>query len=243
MRAIAAGALALVVLASGCTIEINEPGAREQGTELRTESRSVARQGAESVVTDISMGAGRLTIAGGATQLLDATFIYNVPEWRPIVEYSVNDSTGDLIVRQPEAERFPRRTNVRYEWDLRLSNDVPMDLTVDLGAGQSNLDLRGINLGKLALKTGAGQAVVDLAGDWRRDVTATVNAGVGELTLRLPREVGARVQIDSGIGAIDAGGLQRDGDAYVNDAFGETPVTMRIMVNAGVGKINLEVGS
>ncbi|MGH8901136.1 MAG: toast rack family protein [Egibacteraceae bacterium] len=235
--------LVLLVLVGGCVISggVEEPGIR--AGELQTESRSVERQGAESIVANVTMGAGQLRISGGAQQLLDARFIYNVPEWRPSVEYNVNGSEGNLVVQQPDTDRIPLRANTRYEWDLRLRNDVPMDLAVDLGAGQSNLDLRGIDLAELDLETGAGQTVVDLTGDWRRDVTATIDAGVGQFTLRLPENVGAHVEIDRGIGLVDAEGLGRDGDAYVNDAFGKTPVTMRVMVNAGVGKIDLEVGA
>ncbi|MGH3924812.1 MAG: toast rack family protein [Pseudonocardiaceae bacterium] len=242
MRSIAGWTLALLTLVGGCVISdgIDEPRARVG--ELQTESRSVERQGADSMVANVAMGAGQLRISGGAQSLLDARFVYNVPDWRPIVEYNVNGGEGNLIVRQPDTDRVPPRTNIRYEWDLRLRNDVPTDLAVDLGAGQSNLDLRGIDLAKLDLETGAGQAMVDLTGDWRRDVTATIDAGVGQLTLRLPENVGARVEVDRGIGVVDAEGLRRDGDAYVNDAFGETAVTMRVMVNAGIGKIDLEVG-
>lgn len=243
MRSIAGWMLAFLALVGGCVISggVDEPGT--PAGELQTESRSVERQGAESIVANVAMGAGQVRISGGAQHLLDAQFIYNVPDWRPIVEYNVNGTEGNLIVRQPDTDRIPLRTNIRYEWDLRLHNDAPMDLAVDLGAGQSSLDLRGIDLAKLDLDTGAGQTTVDLSGDWRRDVTVTIDAGVGEFTLRVPENVGAHVEIDRGIGAIDATGLRRDGDAYVNDAFGKTAVTMRVMMNAGIGKINLEVGA
>ena len=50
------------------------------------------------------------------------------------------------------------------------------------------------------------------------------------------------VDTESGIGKINANGLKRDGNAYVNDAYGESEVTLLINIEAGVGDINLELG-
>ncbi len=44
-----------------------------------------------------------------------------------------------------------------------------------------------------------------------------------------------------GLGKINAEGLKRVGDAYVNDAYGESNVTLNVDVQGGVGEINLEV--
>jgi hypothetical protein len=65
---------------------------------------------------------------------------------------------------------------------------------------------------------------------------------VGRATIRLPRDVGVHVVARGGIGAINASGFQKQGDAYVNDAYGKSPVTLQIEVEGGVGEINLELG-
>ena len=38
--------------------------------------------------------------------------------------------------------------------------------------------------------------------------------------LRLPRDVGARVEVESGPHTVQATGLTKDGDAYTNAAYG-----------------------
>ena len=40
-----------------------------------------------------------------------------------------------------------------------------------------------------------------------------------------------------------ARGLAREGDAYVNDAYGKSAVTLRLNIAGGVGTINLEPGT
>ena len=83
---------------------------------------------------------------------------------------------------------------------------------------------------------------MDLTGDWRNDLTASIQGGVGRATVRLPSDVGVRASAEGGIGAIHVHGMKKDGDDYVNDAYGKSPVTVKVKVEGGVGEINLEVG-
>ena len=46
----------------------------------------------------------------------------------------------------------------------------------------------------------------------------------------------------SGHSPVDTSGLTKDGDTYTNDAYGESDVTLNIEIDAGIGKINLDVG-
>ena len=66
--------------------------------------------------------------------------------------------------------------DVRNEWGVRLSEDVPVDLTVQMGGGVGNLDLDNLDLTGLNLDVGAGSTRVDLSGDWGRDLNAVVRA-------------------------------------------------------------------
>ena len=221
------------LLLAGC-------GSRAKVGALRTESQSVERGGAKSVRVEIEMGAGDLQVTGGAENLLEADFTYNVSRLKPEVKYT-NDT---LIVWQPDGNGLPDLrgiTDYRNEWSLRLSDGVPMDLRVDLGAGTSDLKLAGLSLTGLDVSLGAGEYIIDLSGDWARDLDVTIDAGATTITVRLPREVGARVQVESGPHTIDASGLTQNGDVYTNAAYGVSEVTMQVVIEAGIGQINLEV--
>ena len=50
-----------------------------------------------------------------------------------------------------------------------------------------------------------------------------------------------KAKAQGGLGKINAEGLNRVGDSYVNDAYGESDVTLNVDVQGGVGEINLEV--
>jgi hypothetical protein len=206
----------------------------------QTESRTVKLGEAKSARVEIEMPAGELSVGPGAQELLEADFTYHNMSAKPLVEYNVNDGQGRLSIRQPESSHGHGGSHNR--WDLHLSNKVPMQLEVNQGAGRAKLILGGLALTTLDLRIGAGETTVDLTGDWKNDLTANIQGGVGRATVRLPSDVGVRATAHGGIGAVRVHGLRKEGDAYVNEAYGKSPVTVNVTVEGGVGEINLELG-
>ena len=109
---------------------------------------------------------------------------------------------------------------------------------VQLGAGESDLDLDSLTLTGLDLQMGAGKTTVDLTGDYTSDFDASIEGGVGQATVLLPSEVGVKAKAEGGIGTINAEGLKRVDNAYVNDAYGESDVNLSVNVKGGVGQSN-----
>ena len=233
----AAALLALAVL----TMILAAACATSQAKELQTESESVALGDAESVRANLKMAAGELRVGAGADGLMEADFAYNVADWQPEVSYDdASSGIGTLSVEQPH-EITGMRDDERNEWDIRLNGGVPTDLHVAMGAGECDLDLSNLTLTGLHLGVGAGPSTVDLAGDWTTDVDASIQGGAGETTVRLPSRMGVKVDVASGLGEVRAEGLNRHGDAYVNDAYGESEATLNVDIEGGVGQIWLEV--
>jgi hypothetical protein len=230
----------LLVLALVAVCGCNVGGDRVTTSETRKESKTVALGGAQSVRVSLNMKAGELKVGGGATDLLDADFTYNVPEWKPAVKYEVSGGVGDLEVEQQGSGASG--SNTRNDWDVHLSNKAPMEMTVNMGAGRATLTLSGLALSRLELNMGAGETTVDLTGNWKKDLSAQIHGGVGRATIKLPRDVGVHVVAHGGLGSINArGGFIKEGDAFVNDQYGKSPVTLQIEVEGGVGEINLEL--
>jgi hypothetical protein len=208
--------------------------------DLRNESQTVELGDAKSARVEISMGAGNLNVTGGAEKLLEADFNYNVAALKPELSYT----NGRLVLRQPEISGMPNLlgiTDFRNEWDLRLNDQVPMDLSVDLGGGISNLQLSGLSLTGLEVNLGASDFTLDLSGGWSRDLDASIDTGAANTTLRLPSQVGVRVKIEPGPNIINATGMTKDGDFYTNAAYGVSGVTLQIDMQPGFGLITLEV--
>lgn len=209
--------------------------------ELQRDSQKVQPENAQTVRAHLKIGAGELNVSGGADALMEAEFAYNVADWKPDVSYDVSGDTGELSVEQGSGQDVRPGGDARNEWEVLFSDEMPTDLRVQMGAGESSLDLDSLTLTGLDLQMGAGKTTVDLTGDYTSDFDATIQGGVGEATVMLPSEVGVRARAEGGLGNINAKGLKKEGDSYVNEAYGSSDVTLEVDVQGGVGQINLEV--
>lgn len=208
--------------------------------DVKTESRSVDLGAADTAGVRIEMDAGELQVAGGADQLMEASFRYNVAEWQPRVNYSVTGSQGNLVVdQQGDANKLPAGREVINDWNIRLNDAVPLDVEIRTGAGKSTLDLSSLELSALHVQTEAGTTSLDLSGNWDHDLTVAIEGGVGEVSVKLPAEMGVRANMDTALVSVTANGLIKDENGYVNQAFGTAPHTLTLNVQAGVGSVVL----
>jgi hypothetical protein len=210
---------------------------RHYSSDLQHQSRTVERQGAKSVHVSLETSAGEFNISGGSSHLLDADFNYSGSYETPRVDYNVADGVGHLNISQDSGGTHFGTTH--NQWNLHFSNEVPLELKVEMGAGRGQLRLRDMPVTRLEMSMGAGQGDLDLTGDRKNDLVADLEGGVGQVTIRLPRKVGVVVRASGGIGAVDAHGLRHEDGEYTNEAYGKTPATIRLTVQGGVGQISL----
>jgi hypothetical protein len=97
-----------------------------------------------------------------------------------------------------------------------------------------------VDLTRMELNIGAGQANVDLTGERGKDLKAQIHGGVGEAVVRLPKNVGVVAVVHGGLGSIDVHGLKEEGGEYTNSAYGKSPNTIHLTVEGGIGHIQLE---
>src|SRR5579884_3732686 len=222
-------ALALLV---ACSYDTAPTGPAEH------ESRSIPLDKAEMVRVSLRMGAGDLEVRGGAPDLVDADFTYNVPSWKPDLRYNYTGVRGDLTIEQPGSSHA-HTGNTAYSWKLRFNDSVPLDFAVNFGAGKGDLNLGSLSLRSLDVDMGVGELILDLRGEPKRDYNVRIRGGVGDATVYLPRNVGVYADAAGGIGGIDVRGLRKEQGHYVNDAYETSKVKIDLSVRGGIGAIHL----
>jgi hypothetical protein len=201
-------------------------------------SETVDLQGARTVRTSINMDAGQLNISGGAAHLLESSFDFTGSWEQPRVEYHVTNGEGDLQITQQGGG--PHLGHSDNTWRLNFSDAAPLDLRINMGAGQGNFRLRGVDVTRLELHLGAGEVNLDLTGPRKEDLTADIQGGVGHARIRLPKDIGVVATASGGIGSIRVHGLEKSGGEYTNAAYGKSPHTIRLNVQGGIGEIELD---
>ena len=228
------GCAALALALGGCgVIHGIDPGPTQ------TSASAIDAGNVDGVQADVRMNAGTLKIEGGAPKLLNATFRYSEKAGRPVVQYDVTGSHGRLTVESPEGSSSTG--HIVNQWDLQMGSDTPLDLTLALGAGESNLDVSRLALRSLKVSMGAGQTTLNMGGSYAKDISAEVDGGVGEARISLPHDTGAEVEVEGGIGSVKAQGLTKRDGKYYNDAYADGKPAVHMTVHGGVGSVILSV--
>ena len=232
-RALAA---AVALALPGCVVVDTDPGPTE------TYTQDIDVGAAETARVDIQMGTGDLSIeSGGGKKLVASTFRYAARLGRPDIHYEVRQSEGRLTI-EPPRNRFSTGHSSN-EWQLRFGDSVPLEFNVQVGAGKSEIDLSHLPVRLIDIQMGAGKLDLNLAGRYRQDVIVSVQGGVGQAAITLPRDFGAIADVKGGIGAIQPGTLERRNGRFVNRAYEEGKPALRLTVRGGIGEVRLSEGN
>lgn len=236
--------LTRISIAGACLLLIGLAAACDEPRNVMSDSRTVALDGATQAEVRLQMGAGEMRLyAADQPALLQASFEFNRERYRPEVDYRVVGGKGLLDVRTPRRHGI-NFGPTRNRWDLVLGRAVPVDLDIDLGAGHSEIDLRGLEIGRVDMDMGVGEVNLDLRGPHAAGFPVKIDGGIGSATLYLPAEVGVRVKVDGGLGSVNPRGLTKQSKGtYVNDAYGKSPVAIEVEIDAGIGSLDLIVES
>lgn len=209
--------------------------------EIKEKTVVTPLENAESAELNLKLGAGELKIqAGTIDALMSGYFKYNVPRWEPEVSYHKTGSKAYLTIEQRRSSGITLG-RTRNRWDLQLNNKIPLELKLNLGAGEADLNLNGLQLKDIEIHMGVGSLTLDLSGDRTQNLKGSVHGGVGSGTIYLPKNIGVRVRVDGGIGSVSASGFAKSGGTYTNEAYGKSPVAIDLEINAGIGSIDLKM--
>ncbi|ARF17098.1 toast rack family protein [Sporosarcina ureae] len=198
----------------------------------------IEKDNAKSLGVAIRFGAGNLLIEGGATQWVEGGIDTNVKKWYPSVTYKNKRDVGYVEIQQKMKGLSALRKH-RNDWNLQLTNEIPVNLDVDMGISDSELRLAGIHLNHVSIDTGVGDTTINLGGEWKDSFDVDINLGVGDAKVHLPKGTGVKLSVSKGIGSVGTKGLIAKGKGiYVNEAYEHSDTTIHLKVDVGVGGVD-----
>lgn len=238
--------LALASLACGFSIDL--PQRPKAGPEVE-EAITVADPGSDERRLTLSFGAGILTLSPDpqAENLVEGTALYNVADLKPTIQ----KSGSSIEIRQGDFKSLPLFENMKNEWDLKLGAS-PLDLTIQAGAYEGNLELGGLALRSLTVRDGASH--VDLSfGEPNRTEMSVLRYETGASDVKLTGLANANfstLTFSGGAGnyTLDfSGELQRDAVVTIESGLGNLSLIVPPDVDASVtvegAAVNISHGS
>jgi hypothetical protein len=214
----------LMVASLACSITLNLPTAKVGETQTLQINEPVTD--AKPSDLTLRMGGGSLDLSAGTDQLVEGTIRYNVPDWQP----TITREGSEVRIEQQVKGSIPIGDNILNKWDLKLGKD-PLDLTVEAGAYEGNIDLSKVPVVRLKITDGASQTNLSFTepNPVRMD-SLTYETGASNVTLE-------------GLGFTDADVINFTGGAgnFVLDFSGPLKRDMKVYVDGGLGNITIKV--
>lgn len=223
----------LLLAALACVVA-PEALAAQSPSDVRYERRSA---GESALVTRVEFAAGNLQVRPLRSRelLYSVQLRYDGEVFQPVHRFQ----DGRLVVGTEGTgqTRTVRRDDAGTRMELALSRRIPTDLGLELGATRSELELGGIALSTLQIKSGAADTRISVS-ERNPEEMDRVRVEVGAASLRgtgLGRLRASRWIVDAGVGDVrlEFQGLER-AETHVTARVGLGALDVRVPDDAGI---------
>jgi hypothetical protein len=114
---------------------------------------------------------------------------------------------------------------------IKLKNGVGAIEAVGLG----NLNFR-----ELDFEGGVGGANLDFTGEWKQNADIRIQVGVGGVNVRMPREIGVRVEAEKHfLSGLQLEGFNQRDSFYYSENYDKAPIRVSVRVATGIGGLKI----
>jgi hypothetical protein len=114
------------------------------------------------------------------------------------------------------------------------------DLTIDVGAADLlAVNLADANADQIRVHGGVGVVDLDFGGNWTRDLTLDTRLSVGKLILRVPADVGIRIDLDRLLAGFEHDGMVKREGAWYSTNYDAAPHKLQVHAETFFGQIEL----
>ena len=176
----------------------------------------------------LKMGASKMDLRGGASDLLEAQGRY-----RGQVPRLTSITTGALPVITLDHPGGG-------EWKIRLNENVILDISVQGGASSLDMDLMNLQVRNLEVESAASSVQVRLGNrlDWS---TVSIDAKVSSVKVSVPQDTGVRVRVQGALSSHNLGemGFSRVEDQWLSPGYDQVGKRINLDLQTEVGSLRL----
>ena len=162
----------------------------------------------ERAEVELRLGAGELRLSSlpAHSPLLIAGDLTpgsgrEAPAWEAKIERRQEGELAKIEVVSGSGTFDFNSENNAERWDLQLSPEIPIEMAVQAGASQVELDLTRLRVPELQVELGAAQLHLRLPAHGH--TSATVEAGAADVTIDIPADTPARIRTRGGLAQIE----------------------------------------
>jgi hypothetical protein len=252
---LAALGVGVAVIALGLALLVTQPTAfgspfffdRDDDRAPGQRDLTVERRSVTSLSLEINGGAGRFSVSGGSTMLVET--------------HSPNE---DLRLRRADYDKGGEHADVRIEHtgtrrvggvtanvETRIASNVPTDLEINGGAGEFIIDLSDVTISNAEINVGAATLTLTLpkptlatAGPSTKpvgEIKIELNAGASSIVIEVPEGVEARITTTGALLTLRSSNPRVNASANAAETSGYASSQQRVTVQVTAGASSVTV--
>lgn len=185
----------------------------------------------------IALGGTTLNLGSSSLKLIDAS----VPDNDIVHRESYTNGGKTALLEFKQDNNYFFRTG-REDCKFNINDDMVWDMDIDTGAVNGTLDMSNLKIGELDIDIGAADLKL-IFGEKYKTTDVNINAGASSFEIYLPKNAGARINIDGALNNTNLSdlGWNRDKGYYTSPNYNSAECKINIDVDMGVGKLVVNV--
>jgi len=190
----------------------------------------------EKASIGLNLNVGKLTLGESTPLLYECISQYRYKEFEPFEEFSRTEKEANILIYHSPVIKRRISNNIKNDWQLKLNNKIIYDLSVKTGAIDIDCNLSDFKVEKLYIESGASNINLVLP---QYDSKIIIDTGVSNINITIPKNVGATVNIDSGIAIKDLDDFIKRNGTYISHNYNESEFKTEIEIDCGVSNIDI----
>ncbi len=225
-----------VALETEITPEIETAPETEISPETETPLETKEYPEIEKASIGLNLDVGKLTLGESTPLLYECVSQYRYKEFEPFEEFSRTEKEANILIYHSQVIKRRISNNIGNHWQLKLNNKIIYDLSIKTGAIDTDCNLSGFKVEKLYIESGASNINLVLP---QYDSKIIIDTGVSNINIAIPKNVGATVNIDSGIAIKDLDDFIKRNGTYISHNYNESEYKTEIEIDCGVSNIDI----
>lgn len=191
----------------------------------------------ERASIELKLDIGKLTLGESTPLLYECISQYRYKEFEPFEEFSRTEKEANILIYHSPVIKRRISNNIRNYWQLKLNNKIVYDLSIKTGAIDIDCNLSDFKVEKLYIESGASNINLVLP---QYNSKIIIDTGVSNINIDIPKNVGAIVNIDSGIAVKDLDDFIKRNGTYISQNYNESEFKTEIEINCGISNIDID---
>lgn len=190
----------------------------------------------ERASIELKLDIGKLTLGESTPLLYECISQYRYKEFEPFEEFSRTEKGANILIYHSPVIKRRISNNIKNDWQLKLNSEIIYDLSIKTGAISTDFNLSDFKVEKLYIKSGVSNINLVLP---QYDSKIIIDTGVSNIDIAIPKNVGAIVNIDSGIAIKNLDDFIKRNGTFISHNYNESEFKTEIEINSGVSYIDI----